>query len=306
MSKKGKMVYSVAQCSHQGGRDYNEDRTAVFERDGIVLLVLGDGLGGHAGGEIASQALVDAVGDSFKKATDKQLSDAGTFLTLAINYAHHTVHRRAVSKGLSVDSPKTTCVACLIKDGLAVWAHSGDSRLYLINRRNINHVTTDHVTIKPGREHNSPINRCVGGLESPKPEISDAYHMDDGDVFFIASDGAWANFTPQDLIDYVDPEHPTLGLDNLLQQIEARNKAPSDNLSVVVLFWGVKQMDSPNFDEFQENPTIQLLDESIAKANEEAKTEEEEKEQAEKFNMKELDSAILEIESFISDLDSKL
>ena len=305
MKNKEPMIYSVAQCSHQGGRDYNEDRTAVFERDGIVLLVLGDGLGGHAGGEIASQALVDAMGDSFKKATDKQLSDAPTFLTLAINYAHHTVHRRAVSKGLSVDSPKTTCVACLIKDGVAVWGHSGDSRLYLINRRTINHVTTDHVSIKPGREHNSPINRCVGGLESPKPEISEPYHMEHGDVFFIASDGAWANFAPQDLIDYVDPEHPTLGLDNLLQKLEGRNKAPSDNLSVVVLFWGVKQLDSPNFDEFQENPTIQLLDDSVNEDKEDDK-QEDEKKPAAKFDMKELDSAIMEIESFISDLDSKL
>lgn len=303
MKTQDTMIYSVAQCSHQGGRDYNEDRTAVFERDGIVLLVLGDGLGGHAGGEIASQALVDAMGDSFKKASDKQLGDAATFLTLAINYAHHTVHRRAVSKGLSVDSPKTTCVACLIKDGIAVWGHSGDSRLYLINRRDINHVTTDHVSIKPGREHNSPINRCVGGLESPKPEISKPYEMDDGDVFFIASDGAWANFEPQDLIDYVDPEHPSLGLDNLLQKIEGRNKAPSDNLSVVVLFWGIKQLDSPNFDEFEENPSIQLLDDSIKDTE---KTDNEKKEPTAKFNMKELDSAILEIESFISDLDSKL
>jgi len=64
--------YSVTQKSHQGGRDYNEDRTAIFEKNGTLFLVLGDGLGGHAGGEIASQALIDALGDSFHKASDEQ------------------------------------------------------------------------------------------------------------------------------------------------------------------------------------------------------------------------------------------
>ena len=298
------MDYSVTQQSHQGGRDYNEDRTAIFEKDGTILLVLGDGLGGHAGGEVASQALIDAMGDSFDKATEQQLNDPGTFLTLSINFAHHTVHRRAVSQGLSVDSPKTTCVACLIRNGVAVWAHSGDSRLYIINKRTINHVTEDHVTIKPGREHNSPINRCVGGLESPKPEVSEPYELEEGDIIFIGSDGAWANFTPDDLIEYVDPEYPTLGLDNLLQRLEGRNKAPSDNLSIVLLYWGIKQLDSPDINDHQEMSSIRLIDDKASKQDE--PDSKEENKEIPRFDMKELDSAILEIESFISDIDSKL
>lgn len=231
------MDYSLSQQSHQGGRDYNEDRTAIFERDGTILLVLADGLGGHDGGEIASQALVDAMGDSFTKATEKQLSKPDSFLTLSINYAHHTVHRRAVNQGFNVDSPKTTCVVCLIHNNVATWAHSGDSRLYLIRKREILFVTEDHVSRKLGREKNAPINRCVGGLENPRPQVGDSHEMQDGDILFLATDGAWACFDPDDLSDYVDPQHPSLGLDSLLQALENRNKAPSDNLSIVVLFW---------------------------------------------------------------------
>lgn len=297
------MTYSLAQQSHQGGRDYNEDRTAIFERDDSVLLVVADGLGGHAGGEIASQAFIDAMGDSFRKATPKQLEKPDSFLTLSINYAHHTIHRRAVSQGYAVESPKTTCVVCLIHEGIAHWAHSGDSRLYLIRKRRTEFVTEDHVSIKPGREHNSPINRCVGGLESPRPEIGEPHKMCEGDTLFLASDGAWHSFKPEDLTDYVDPEHPSLGLDSLLQTLENRNKAPSDNLSIVVLFWGVKQLDTPNFDEFEEPDTIQLLDNSIAASK---KSSDAKNVPAEKFDMKELDNAIFEIENFISELDKKL
>ena len=299
------MHYSLAQQSHQGGRDYNEDRTAIFERDDSILLVVADGLGGHAGGEIASQAFVDAMGDSFKKATVQQLEKADSFLTLSINYAHHTIHRRAVSQGFNVESPKTTCVVCLIYKGIAHWAHSGDSRLYLIRKRRTKFITNDHVSKKIGREHNSPINRCVGGLESPRPEIGKPHTMRDGDILFLATDGAWAAFKAEDLADYVDPEHPSLGLDSLLQKLENRNKAPSDNLSVVICFWGVKQLDKPTFDDFEEPDTIQLLDNSIAEANRKDK-DNKDKPETEKFDMKELDNAIIEIESFISELDKKL
>ena len=45
MSLLLEMEYSVTQQSHQGGRDYNEDRTAIFEKDDAIFLVLGDGLG---------------------------------------------------------------------------------------------------------------------------------------------------------------------------------------------------------------------------------------------------------------------
>jgi len=302
------MHYSVGQQSNQGGRDYNEDSTAIFERENAILLIVADGLGGHEGGEVASQCFVETLGDSFRKATPAQLEKADSFLTLSINFAHHSIHRRAVSMGLPVESPKTTCVVVLIYKGIAHWAHSGDSRFYLIRKRQARFITEDHVSKKSGRKNNAPINRCVGGLEAPRPEVSEPRKMRDGDVFFLATDGAWACFTPNDLTDYVDPEHPSLGLDSLLQALENRNKAPSDNLSVVVLFWGVKQLDNRELDEFDEPDTVQLLDQSIKASKQQEIHDDAEREvkAQERFDMKDLDDAINEIESFISELDEQL
>jgi len=292
------MEYSVAQQSNQGGRDYNEDRTAIFERGDAILLIVADGLGGHAGGDLASQAFVDALGASFAKATSDQLANADSFLTLSINYAHHMIHRRAVSQGFDPESPKTTCVVCLIYQGIAQWAHSGDSRLYLIRKRSIISQTDDHVSSKINAGGNSPINRCVGGIEAPKPAISDRHELDAGDIFVLASDGAWHCFEPIDLKDYIDPEHPTLGLDSLLQKLENRNKAPSDNLSMVILFWGIKQHDKPSVNETGETDTIELLGSRNNSPEPEINTAD--------FDMEELDSTIIEIESFISDLDEQI
>ena len=292
------MKYSIAQQSNQGGRDYNEDRTAIFEREDALLLVLADGLGGHAGGDVASQALVDALGASFRNASMEQLEKADNFLSLSINYAHHMIHRRALSQGFDVESPKTTCVVCLIYQGVARWAHSGDSRLYLIRKRDIVEMTEDHVSNKVNASGNSPINQCVGGLEAPKPYISEPHYLEDLDTFVLASDGAWACFKPEDLKDYIDPEHPTLGLDNLLQELENRNKTPSDNLSMVILYWGITQHDKPSVTDVDSPDTIELLGSRSFREDKPVTSE--------KFDMQDLDSTIYEIENFISDLDDKI
>ena len=296
------MQYSVAQQSNQGGRDYNEDCTAIFERHNSVLLIVADGLGGHAGGELASQTFVDAMGESFKKATDAQLDHAENFFSLSINFAHHMIHRRAAKHGYAVDAPKTTCVACLIHDEKVTWAHSGDSRLYHINRREILTVTKDHITKKLAANVNNPINRCVGGLDLPKPDISETRPLEQGDIFVLATDGAWHTLQLDDLRDYVDPQHPTLGLNSLLQKLEHKNKAPSDNLSMVVFFWGIKQLDKAAANDFDEENSINLISEHafgrISKIDDD--------EELEKFNIESLQDTIMEIENFISDLDDKI
>jgi serine/threonine protein phosphatase PrpC len=291
------MEFSVAQQSVQGGRDYNEDRTAVYQRKDALLVIVADGLGGHAGGAIASQAFIDALGASFAKATSDQLEDAEKFLSLSINYAHHMIHRRATTQGLDPDSPKTTCVVCLIYHGVAQWAHAGDSRLYLIRDQKIVSQTEDHVSHRANMS-NSPINRCVGGIEPPNPAVSNRYHVDKGDIFVLATDGAWHGFQASDLHDYVDPKQPTLGLDTLLQTLENRNKAPSDNLSMVILYWGVEQLDRPVDYDARAKATVHPLTNIGSRPESNISVAD--------FDMGELDSAIIEIESFITEIDKKL
>ena len=56
------MKFSIFQETRQGGRKYNQDRMGyVFSRDALLLL-LADGMGGHAHGEIAAQITVECLG----------------------------------------------------------------------------------------------------------------------------------------------------------------------------------------------------------------------------------------------------
>ena len=123
--------------------------------------------------------------------------------------------------------------------------------------------------------------------------------MSDGDILILASDGAWASFKPNDLEEYIDPEHPTLGLDNLLQTLENRNKAPSDNLSITMLYWGVRQLDNPSATMYEESDSIQLLNhEDYANPKSLAGKK--------SFDIEDLDNKINEIEEFILDIDKQI
>ena len=94
-------------------------------------MVIADGMGGHYYGEIAAQIAVQTLIESFQNEANSQISDPFMFLQKAMTNAHRAIIDFADAHNLK-DSPRTTCVACIIQDNIAYWAHSGDSRLYLM------------------------------------------------------------------------------------------------------------------------------------------------------------------------------
>jgi serine/threonine protein phosphatase PrpC len=60
------MKYQLASYSLAGGRATNQDRIVCAERDNAVLLVLADGLGGHAGGALAAEILTQTAQHAFE------------------------------------------------------------------------------------------------------------------------------------------------------------------------------------------------------------------------------------------------
>lgn len=231
------MTFSAtfAQQSYIGDREMNEDRAAVIERPEATIVIVADGLGGHAGGEIASQALIDAVTETFLSLTEEQINDPRSFMHLAISYAHKHIHRRAAEEGLLDYVPKTTCVIAFLRDDHVIWCHVGDSRLYIIRDDMIIFHTSDHIAKGYGK--NAPINRCVGGVERPLPAISEPMDLEENDLIFLCTDGAWKNLEITDL-NAIDKSFPQPDLDILLRKLERRNSYPSDNVSAALICWG--------------------------------------------------------------------
>ena len=232
------MTFSAtfAQQSYIGDREMNEDRAAVVERpDDATLVMVADGLGGHAGGEIASQALIDAISETFLSLSKEQLENPKSFMHLAVSYAHKYIHRRAAEEGLLDYVPKTTCVIALVHGSQIIWCHVGDSRLYIVRDDMIVFHTSDHIA--KGYSKNAPINRCVGGVERPLPAISEPMELEENDLVFLCSDGAWKNLEIEDL-NAIDKSFPQPDLDILLRKLERRNSYPSDNVSAALVCWG--------------------------------------------------------------------
>ncbi|MDP8254200.1 MAG: Stp1/IreP family PP2C-type Ser/Thr phosphatase [Candidatus Alcyoniella australis] len=137
--------------THPGNRrETNED--AVLINDNIGLLVLADGMGGHAAGDVASQIAVEVINDALEAA----LADVGPSedesyyvgsLRAAIRRANAAIHEQGQSEA-STRGMGSTAVAVLIV-GLRLYvAHVGDSRCYLYDDGKFTQITRDHSKVQ--------------------------------------------------------------------------------------------------------------------------------------------------------------
>jgi len=228
---------SFAKGTRIGKRKNNEDSHDIVFRENSALLVVADGLGGHSGGEVASQTLVETVTDCFKEATLEQLKNPKAFFSYAVTESHKMIHKAALKAGKIKFDPKTTCVIAIIHGDSLNWCHVGDSRLYLVRDGMIAFHTSDHIA--KGFKKNAPINRCVGGSEPPKPTLNEALTLENGDLVMLCTDGAWHNLKLDDMTN-MDFNNPQKDLNKLLKKIEERNSPPSDNVTAVTACFGTK------------------------------------------------------------------
>lgn len=191
--------YLTASLSRAGGCAINQDRCGAVEgTDGIHAWLVADGLGGHAGGEIAAELAVTAMLDALRQAA----AVSPQALTDAIEAAHRQLQaRRAETSRLG--SMATTLVILLADPTQAVWAHLGDSRLYRFRDGRLVFQTRDHSVPQvladageiPHRairrhEDRAKLLRALDG-QAPRPGLSSPIEVRPGDAFLLCSDGFW-------------------------------------------------------------------------------------------------------------------
>lgn len=241
------MQYVIARTSRLGNRAINQDRVAALERENTVLLLLGDGLGGKAGGEVAAQVMIDTIAQAFKN-TRLPIRKPKEFLTEALHKAHFAV----IDAGKKVTppiNPGTTAVLCLIQNGSAWWAHVGDSRLYLFRGSVPIYRTRDHSFVeklvekghlKNDERSNHPLRnymtRCIGLSDSvPEVSVSNEVALHAGDVIMLCSDGMWEPIDEMQLGMKLLDGRLSDALDKLAHQAEETSYPSSDNISAVAI-----------------------------------------------------------------------
>ncbi len=242
------MKTESACVSLLGDRQENQDRVKIAVGDGAVLLIVIDGMGGHADGERAAALAVEVIEQAFL-AERHPVLDVFGFLHRAIGRAHAAAVALGADLPLEM-RPRATCALCLVQDNAAFWAHAGDSRVYHLRAGEVLERTRDHshvevllyegrITAVELRSHpmRNYVERCLGGdAELPRMTISTRKPMLPGDVMLVCSDGFWGPLTAEELPVLADPAIPLERALSLLADNATRRAAPgSDNTTAAAL-----------------------------------------------------------------------
>jgi serine/threonine protein phosphatase PrpC len=259
------MNFSIAQESRIGGREVNQDRAAWLATPDAVLMVVADGMGGHLQGEVAAQIAIDTFLERFRDEAKTLLADPARFLSGTLNQVHHTIVRYTAACGISSHAaPRTTCIACVVQNGQATWAHAGDSRLYLIhgNEQSTGGVvrTRDHSVVQrmvddgmisgadaAGHPVRNRVFSCLGGAELPHIEVSPAVALDDGDLIALCTDGAWSPLG-EALVSELRRSPLNASVPTVLDAAEEVAGPRADNLTLLVMRWEAPDPDSATLD----------------------------------------------------------
>lgn len=244
------MNFSIHQASHIGNRKFNQDRVAYAYHNEALLLLLADGMGGHLHGELAANIAIETFIEAFSHPSATLLADPDAFIGDTMRYAHTQVLKLEYDKKRG-ESPGTTCVAALIKEGKLYSGHAGDSRLYVLRGQQVLSKTRDHslvshwvqwgiITAEEARVHpqRNQITNCLGGMEDVFfIETSSPLQLEAGDVLLLGSDGLWSPFTDEEIAQAFLNDHIDHVLNQLIVTALAREKGHSDNVTGLVVRW---------------------------------------------------------------------
>jgi serine/threonine protein phosphatase PrpC len=255
------MKYTIFQESRIGKRPYQQDRLAHWLTKDALLLVVADGMGGHAHGDVAAQITLDCLGGAFRSEAKPRIADPDRFLFNVIGRAHAMILHQTQRLGLAQDaasSPRTTVVACLVQDGYAYWSFVGDSRLYVLRDGRILARTRDHTPVQmlidAGRireeaaathPDRNKLLQCLGGPRPPRVEPTAHARLAEDDVVLLCSDGFWGPLTQRQLLMGVIGKDLKKALPELITLAETRAGPRCDNISVLAIRWQDKAVAAP-------------------------------------------------------------
>lgn len=231
-----------AARSHVGLiRDGNEDSGYAGPR----LLVVADGMGGQAAGELASSVVVQTIAQLDTPTQQPAHADPVRALAERINEAHERLHT-IITENPQLEGMGTTLTAFLFSDNHVAFAHIGDSRAYRLRAGQLEQLTADHTWVQrlvdEGRiseeeaGHHPQRSLLMRALDG-RGQVADAdlsvTDIQPGDRLMLCSDGL-SSFVSFDTLEstlagYADPHQAA----ESLIQLALRAGGP-DNVTCIV------------------------------------------------------------------------
>lgn len=228
-------------------RENNEDRFAIDSDLGMYIVC--DGMGGHAGGEVAAAMALTSVTAYFRKC-HASMSAVGSsrfarMATIAIRTASEEIHFLAAHDAKLKEMGTTLSMLALADDHAHI-ANVGDSRVYLVRDRKATLLTTDQTIrnelLARGYSADDPLangrfsrmlTHSVGEGESVEVQTL-SLAVEPGDRFLLCTDGLSKYFDGDQAVEQlVGCGRPAAVTRNLVNF--AKRRGGSDNITVVVV-----------------------------------------------------------------------
>jgi PPM family protein phosphatase len=256
------VIYDFARATIQGARRYQEDSALVVVpganagatptthgRAEHLFAVLADGMGGHAGGSVASQMVCATMVATY---LDPAGSD-GDRLLACLDRANAALDAH-VERNPNLSGMGSTVIGAVFDATGVAWVSVGDSLLYLWRAGRLTHLNEDHSLapeidrlaaagkISAEEARNNPRRHYLRSAVTGEPiELIDRPQsptpIEPGDVILIASDGLHTLSETQitsALAANADRPLPAL-VAELLARVEARREPHQDNTTLIAL-----------------------------------------------------------------------
>jgi PPM family protein phosphatase len=257
VAEKRLKIISYGQTDVGMRRDHNEDSYLVL--DDFALYVVADGMGGHAGGEMASKLAVVTIGEFVRAEMPKVANGSnGTsfkgpieqhpalmLLPTAVKRACAAIFQKAQEMP-ELQGMGTTVTGVTFIDNYAFFGHVGDSRAYLLRDGHIEQLSEDHslvneqlkaglITAEQARlsRFKNIITRSVGFEEDVAVDTM-VVPAKEGDMYVLCSDGL-ANLASEEEIRDIVYENFLRDTPRRLIEL-ANDRGGDDNITVVVIY----------------------------------------------------------------------
>ena len=203
------LSYDIAGDQIDGARDYQEDAFLIThlnndEEDQQALVIVADGMGGHAAGNVASNMAVQAFNKHVS--SNYPVSD----LTLIPDILRASVNKANDALGATVKETAAlagmgcTMVSVLLANGKLWWASVGDSHLYVIRDSKLSKLNADHsyggfldrmaaegkhIEVDPSLSRNMLMSALTGGEIAEIDVSTEPFVLQPNDSILICSDG---------------------------------------------------------------------------------------------------------------------
>lgn len=260
------LTFDIAGSQINGAREYQEDAfllTRLSDPEGkrsASLVIVADGMGGHAAGNVASNMAVQ----SFNKfLTARFPSDSlSSVLREAVFEANSSI-AETIRETPALQGMGCTLVCAVIEDKALRWISVGDSHLYLLRKGELRKLNADHsyggflarlgqegqpMKAQSGFSHNMLMSAMTGDeiAEIDCPEQD--FELLAGDRLLVASDGL-DTLSHAELVKYLgDSDNAREAVDALLLSVSEAAAPRQDNTTVAALLVGEKPDELPRPD----------------------------------------------------------